>query len=79
MMPITGIESLVRFVSHLCFVYLAFWSIQSLDYQKWFKKNHVSQVRLFLAILSIALGFMASSMVLECFTLLSNYVYTLRH
>ncbi|MGX6978700.1 DUF1146 family protein [Vagococcus elongatus] len=74
---IYGVEALIRVVCHFGFIYSAFWGVQSLDYERWFKKTNPGQIRMFLMLLSIAIGYTASSMVLECFALLSNFVFTL--
>lgn len=76
LMQVYGVEALIRVICHISFVYIAFWAVQSLDYEKWFKKTNPGQIRAFLILLSIAIGYMASSMILECFTLLSNFIFT---
>lgn len=76
-MQIYGIEAIVRVCCHLSFVYLAFNSIQSLDYEKWFKRTDPGKIRLFLTLTAFAIGYMASSMVLECFQLLSNFIFSM--
>lgn len=74
---IYGVEALIRVVCHSCFIYSAFWAVQSLDYERLFKRTNPGQIRLFLMLLAMAIGYTVSSMVLEFFTLLSNFVFSL--
>ena len=56
-----SIEQIVRFTSHLIWIYLAFWSLQSLNLQTLFKKQKASQIRVFMLLLAIGLGYLVSS------------------
>ncbi len=67
-----GIDAIVRIVSHFAFIYLAFWSLQSLRTDTAFKAYRVPQVRIFFVLLSIALGYLASSFFLEVIALCRN-------
>ncbi|WP_423740943.1 DUF1146 family protein, partial [Enterococcus cecorum] len=60
-----SIEQIVRFTSHLIWIYLAFWSLQSLNLQTLFKKQKASQIRVFMLLLAIGLGYLVSSFFFE--------------
>ncbi|MGX7031078.1 DUF1146 family protein [Vagococcus zengguangii] len=76
-MQIYGVEAIIRGISHFVFIYLAFWSVQSLNYEKWFKKAPVGQIRAFLLLLAICLGFISSHAMWEIFNLFSNFAYSM--
>lgn len=66
------IEQLVRFISHLIWIYLAFWSLQSLNLQTLFKKNKEGQIRVLMLLLAIGLGYLVSSFFFEILQLSKN-------
>lgn len=76
-MQVFGIDAMVRLVSHLAFVYLAFWSMQSLNLEQYFKRGHTTQIRMFLMLFAIVIGFGASSFFLECMALIRNFALTI--
>lgn len=67
-----SIEQIVRFTSHLIWIYLAFWSLQSLNLQTLFKKQKASQIRVFMLLLAIGLGYLVSSFFFEILQLSKN-------
>ena len=60
-----SIEQIVRFTSHLIWISLAFWSLQSLNLQTLFRKQKASQIRVFMLLLAIGLGYLVSSFFFE--------------
>jgi len=60
-----GIQSLLTLISHIFFVSMAFWSLQSLRTDTWIKKHHISQARLLYIFLSIAIGYTVSNFFIE--------------
>ena len=66
------IEQLVRFICHLIWIYLAFWSLQSLNLQTLFKKNKEGQIRVLMLLLAIGLGYLVSSFFFEILQLSKN-------
>ncbi|MCJ0583975.1 DUF1146 family protein [Enterococcus cecorum] len=62
----------LRFTSHLIWIYLAFWSLQSLNLQTLFKKQKASQIRVFMLLLAIGLGYLVSSFFFEILQLSKN-------
>lgn len=73
-MQVYGIDAIVRIVSHLAFIYLAFWSLLSLRIDYLFKSLHTAQIRMFLVLAAIVIGFTASSFFLEVIALCRNLV-----
>jgi len=60
-----GQNALFSLLSHIFFMAITFYGLQSLMYSQFFKKNHVFQTRLILILLSIAIGGAASRVFLE--------------
>lgn len=71
-MQVYGIDAVIRIVSHLAFIYLAFWSLRSLRVETFFKAMHTTQVRMAIVLFSIFLGYTASSFFLEIMALCRN-------
>jgi len=60
-----GIQSLLTIISHVFFISMTFWAMQSLRTDSWIKKNHIPQARLLYIFISIAIGYTVSSFFLE--------------
>jgi uncharacterized integral membrane protein (TIGR02327 family) len=71
-MQVYGIDAIIRIVSHLAFIYLAFWSLRSLRVETFFKAMHTTQVRMAIVLFSIFLGYTASTFFLEIIALCRN-------
>lgn len=74
-MSVYGIDTFVRIFSHLAFIYFAFWSLQSLRLDVIFKKGvqYDKQIRIFYALVAIAVGYNVSNFFLEIIFLIRNY------
>ena len=57
---------------HLAFIYLAFWALQSLRIDAFFKALQTTQIRMVMVFLAIALGYTASTFFLELIALCRN-------
>lgn len=77
MMQVYGIDSIIRIVSHLAFIYLAFWSLRSLRVDAFFRSMHTTQIRMAIVLFSIFLGYTASSFFLEIIALCRNLFVSL--
>ncbi|ECJ9744670.1 DUF1146 domain-containing protein [Listeria monocytogenes] len=55
----------VIIISHLLFIVITFWTLQAINYEKFIKKNHVTQARLLFVIISIVLGYTLSNFFLD--------------
>lgn len=62
-----GIDVLVRIFSHFLFIYLAFWSLQSLRLDLIFKKGqqYYKQIKVFYLLLAIFIGYNVSNFFME--------------
>lgn len=59
------VQSLISIFSHLFFVGLSYWAVQSLNTEYLFKKNAPQQLRIFYVLLAVAIGYTASRFFLE--------------
>ncbi|UJF16553.1 DUF1146 family protein [Jeotgalibaca sp. MA1X17-3] len=57
--------SLLTLLSHMVFIFLAFWALKALMIEKWIRKGHVREARLLYFFLAIALGYTVSSFFLN--------------
>lgn len=71
-MNVYGIDVIIRIVTHFIFIYLAFWSLNALRLENLFKTNQVPQIRMLLTLLSIGIGYLASTFFLELIVLSKN-------
>ncbi|EOL42183.1 DUF1146 family protein [Enterococcus phoeniculicola] len=74
-MQVYGVDAIVRIISHLTFIYLAFWSLRSLRVETFFKVMMPTQVRMAIVLFSIFLGYTASNFFLEIIALCRNLFY----
>lgn len=74
-MSVFGIDALVRIFSHFIFIYLTFWTLNSLRLDVLFKKGiqYDRQIRLAYVFLSVAIGFQVSNFFLEVIFLVRNF------
>ncbi|MDE1548859.1 DUF1146 family protein [Jeotgalibaca caeni] len=56
---------LLTILSHMLFIFLAFWAMKAMRIEKWIRKNHEQEARILYFFLSIALGYTVSSFFLE--------------
>ena len=70
-MQVYGIDAILRIVSHLAFIYLAFWSLRSLRIETFFRPMHNTQIRMAI------LGYTASNFFLEVIALCRNLFVSL--
>lgn len=76
-MQVFGIDAMIRLVSHLAFIYLSFWSLQSLKLDVFFKRDHSTQIRMLLVLFAIVIGYFASTFLLEAMELIRNFALTI--
>jgi uncharacterized integral membrane protein (TIGR02327 family) len=60
-----GFQAIISLFSHLVFIIITWWALQSLQYEKWIKPNHVIQVRILLIFITIAIGSTVSNFFLD--------------
>lgn len=76
-MTYMGVQSLITLVSHIFFICLAFWALQSLRTDTWIRKYHIPQARLLYVLVAIALGYTVSSFFIEFILSSQNLMYLL--
>lgn len=74
-MEFIRIQSLVTLISHVFFIGVSFWSLQSLRIDHLFKKYKVQQIRALYIIISIFLGYNISTFFLDFLTHSQNLIY----
>ena len=77
-MEFIRMQSLVTLISHVFFIGLSFWGLQSLRIDHLFKKNKVQQVQVLYIITAIVLGFLLSQFFLDFLTHSQNLIYFVR-
>lgn len=75
-MPVYGIDAVIRIVSHLLFIYLAFWGLRSLRLEHLFLSNRNNQVKVTLLLLAVVIGYTSSEFFLEFLALCRNIFLT---
>ncbi len=71
-MQVYGIDAVIRIISHLAFIYLAFWALQSIRIEAFFKALQTTQIRMVMVLMAIVLGYTASTFFLELIALRRN-------
>ena len=74
-MEFIRIQSLITLISHIFFVGVSFWSLQSLRMYQFFKKYRTQEIRALYILVSIVLGYNLSSFFLEFLTYSQNLIY----
>ncbi|MFS0821366.1 DUF1146 family protein [Bacillus sp. 1P02SD] len=60
-----GYQALISIISHLLFIAVTWWALQSIRYEHLVKPNHVFQVRVLLILVTIAIGSTVSNFFLD--------------
>ena len=71
------VQSLITLFSHLFFIGLSYWAVQSVRAEHLFKKNASQQVRIFLLLLAVGIGYTVSSFFMEFMTYSQNLFFFL--
>lgn len=71
------VQSLITLFSHLFFIGLSYWAVQSVRTEHLFKKNASQQVRIFLLLLAVGIGYAVSSFFMEFMTYSQNLFFFL--
>ena len=74
-MEFIRIQSLITLISHIFFVGVSFWSLQSLRMDQFLKKYRTQEIRALYILVSIVLGYNLSSFFLEFLTYSQNLIY----
>ncbi|MEK6455982.1 DUF1146 family protein [Caldifermentibacillus hisashii] len=65
MLSNVGVFSILSIVANLIFIALAWWALQSLNFEKFIRKNRVTQGRLLYILLAIAIGSIVANFFLD--------------
>jgi uncharacterized integral membrane protein (TIGR02327 family) len=60
-----GQQALISIISHLFFIAIAWWALQSVNYEKFLRAHHVFQARVLFVMLSIVIGSIVSNFFLD--------------
>lgn len=74
-MALSTLQELIRLISHVFFVLVAFWSLQSLRTDTFLKKYHVPQARTLYVLLAIAIGYTASNFFIDFILSIQNVLF----
>ncbi|WP_078543448.1 DUF1146 family protein [Litchfieldia alkalitelluris] len=60
-----GYQALISIISHLIFIIITWWALQSFNFDKWFKAGHVIQARIVIIFITIIIGSAVSNFFLD--------------
>lgn len=69
-----GVIAISKLISLFAFIYLSFWSLQSLNLEVLFKKGHNTHIKVLYILISICLGYIANEFFFEVIELTRNVV-----
>lgn len=67
MLSNVGVLSIFSIITNLVFIALAWWALQALNFEKFIRKNRVTQSRLLYILLAIAIGSSVANFFLDYF------------
>lgn len=74
-MKMIGYLSLIGMLSHVLFIYLTWIVIQSINFDHFFHKNRVTEARIFIIFVTIAIGTTVSRFVLDIIQWSQDIIY----
>lgn len=74
-MKMIGFFSLIGMISHVLFIYLTWIVIQSLNLDPFFLKNKVTEARILIIFVTIAIGTTVSNFVLDIINWSQDIIY----
>ncbi len=60
-----GQQALLSILIHIIFIALSWWALQSLNFEKFLRKNRVFQARMLYVLLAIIMGSIVSNFLLD--------------
>ena len=63
-----GQQALLSIITHIIFIALSWWALQSLNFEKFLRKNRVFQARVLYVLLAIIMGSLVSNFLLDYLT-----------
>lgn len=74
-MNFIGIQAIATLISHIFFILVAFWALQAIRVEKIIRKYHIMQARILYLLISIAIGYAASSFFIEFILSSQNLIF----
>lgn len=71
-MSLITLQSIINLISHIFFILIAFWSLQSVRTDTFIKKYHIPQARTLYILLAIAIGYTVSSFFIDFILSIQN-------
>jgi uncharacterized integral membrane protein (TIGR02327 family) len=65
MVEVFGQQALLSILIHIVFIALSWWALQSLNFEKFLRKNRVFQARVLYVLLAIIMGSIVSNFLLD--------------
>jgi uncharacterized integral membrane protein (TIGR02327 family) len=62
---VIGQQAILYIVSHIVFISITWWALQAIHIEKIMKKNRVTQIRILLLFVTIAIGYTVSNFFLD--------------
>ncbi|AEV94961.1 DUF1146 family protein [Pediococcus claussenii] len=72
-----GIQSVLTLICYLFFIAVSFWALQAIPFYK-FMGKYPEQARVLIVLLSVALGYTASSFFLSLITTIRNLIFLVK-
>lgn len=70
-----GAQAAIGIFSHILFIGITFYALQSLRIEQFFKKGHTFQIQIFYIILSIAIGTAVSNFLIQFISWSKQLIY----
>lgn len=65
MVEVFGQQALLSILIHIVFIALSWWALQSLNFEKFLRKNRVFQARVLYVLVAIIMGSIVSNFLLD--------------
>ncbi|WP_407652047.1 DUF1146 family protein [Aquibacillus koreensis] len=75
MMQILGQDALISMLSHIIFIIITWYAIQSVNFDEWFRKMKVFEARILIIFITIAIGTTVSRFFLEFLSWSQQLIY----
>ncbi|MCT2535097.1 DUF1146 family protein [Aquibacillus koreensis] len=74
-MQILGQDALISMLSHIIFIIITWYAIQSVNFDEWFRKMKVFEARILIIFITIAIGTTVSRFFLEFLSWSQQLIY----
>jgi uncharacterized integral membrane protein (TIGR02327 family) len=70
-----GLQAVISIISHIGFILISFYGLQSIRFEQFFKPNHIRQVQIVIVFLAIVMGYTVSQFFLEIIAQAKNVIF----